>query len=34
MGFVEGRNLTVEYRRADGHEDRLVGRPAIWFSIA
>lgn len=25
MGFVEGRNLTVEYRCADGHEDRLGG---------
>jgi putative ABC transport system substrate-binding protein len=22
-GFVEGRNLTIEYRAADGHLDRL-----------
>jgi putative ABC transport system substrate-binding protein len=24
MGYVEGRNLTVEYRWADSHEDRLA----------
>lgn len=24
MGYVESRNLTVEYRWADGHEDRLA----------
>jgi putative ABC transport system substrate-binding protein len=28
MGFVEGRNLIIEYRCADGHEDRLTGLAA------
>jgi putative tryptophan/tyrosine transport system substrate-binding protein len=24
MGYVEGRNLVIEYRGADNHEDRLA----------
>jgi hypothetical protein len=36
-GFVEGRNVAVEYRSADGHNDRLsaliadlIGRVLYW----
>ena len=30
-GFSEGRNVTVEYRFAEGQFDRFPALPPIWF---
>jgi hypothetical protein len=27
-GFIDGKNVTIEYRRADGHTERLPARAA------
>jgi hypothetical protein len=32
MGFVEGRNLTIEYRGADFQQERLAGLASTSFS--
>ena len=29
LGYVEGRNLVIEYRSADGHPERLAERAGI-----
>jgi hypothetical protein len=29
-GFVEGRNIVIEYRWAEGHYERLQRWPPIW----
>jgi hypothetical protein len=29
-GFVEGKNLAVEYRWAEGHDDRLSASAPTW----
>src|SRR5262249_56463283 len=40
MGFVEGQNVTIEYRRADGRYERLpetvadLGRSAVDLVLA
>ena len=32
-GYVEGQNLTIEYRWAESHYDRLPAMAATWFSV-
>jgi len=31
LGYVEGRNLHIEYRSAEGHEDRLPALVPSWL---
>jgi putative ABC transport system substrate-binding protein len=31
LGYVEGRNLHIEFRFADGHEDRLPAWRPSWL---
>ena len=33
LGWVEGRNLDIEYRSADGYEDRFPELAANWFAL-
>jgi putative ABC transport system substrate-binding protein len=30
LGYVEGRNLVIEYRSADGHDERFLPSLLIW----
>ena len=32
-GFIEGQNLTIEYRWIEGHYDRLPEMSPIWFGV-
>src|SRR5262245_12810664 len=32
-GYVEGRNLGIEYRWAEDHLERLRARPTIWLAV-
>ncbi|MGC1946057.1 MAG: hypothetical protein WA679_00630 [Pseudolabrys sp.] len=32
-GFAEGRNVGIEYRWSEGHNDRLPAQAAVWFTV-
>ena len=32
-GYVDGRNVAVEYRWAEGQNDRLPAMAAIWYIV-
>jgi putative ABC transport system substrate-binding protein len=32
-GVAEGRNVGIEYRWSEGHNDRLPAQAAVWFTV-
>ena len=33
MGFVDGKNVAIEYRFAENQDERLPALVTIWFSV-